>query len=61
MPQRDYDSTVARIAGNILSGRRNTVGRMVTLEDEDAVEWAVRLARKVVVEVKKTEPRGGTD
>ncbi len=49
--------TVARMAGNILSG---LVGPFVDdghdLEDEDAmVEFAVRLARKTLLEIERTE------
>jgi fatty acid/phospholipid biosynthesis enzyme len=52
---RDYDSTVARIAGNILSG---LAGEMVRAEGElnhKAVVWAVTVARAIIAEVKRTE------
>jgi hypothetical protein len=52
--QRDYDSTVARIAGNILGHLLGTNGHML-----DAVEQAVELARAIVDEVKRTEPKAG--
>ena len=46
---RDYDTTVARIAGNILGGMIGDVR-----DDGLAVGRAVRLAWKVVDEVRKT-------
>lgn len=52
--KRKYDSTVARIAGNILSGR-TPLGE----GDGTAVIWAVRLARAIVEEVERTEPTKG--
>lgn len=51
MSKRAYDSTVARIAGNLLSG---LVARKA-LEGEYE-EWAVRVARAIVAEVQRTEP-----
>lgn len=49
--KRNYDSTVARMAGNILSGEWPK-----TVENaEQAVEWAVELARAIVAEVQRTE------
>ena len=58
-PKRKYDSTVARIAGNILSGFRPDY----TLDRDDKVEqqrvmaqWAVAMARAIVAEVERTEP-----
>lgn len=53
--RRKYDSTVARIAGNILSGN----WPQSILTNEDAVEWAVQMARAIVAEVERTE--GATD
>lgn len=53
MAAKDYDTTVARIAGNILSGNWP---QSVT-NAEEALEWAVRLARGVVAEVKRTEAK----
>lgn len=52
--KRDYDSTVARIAGNI-------VGHLIHKEawqanDLAAATVAVALARAIVAEVKRTEP-----
>ena len=52
---RTYDSTVARIAGNILSGLRPH-GYPFNL-DEEMVQWSVALARAVVAEVERTEPK----
>lgn len=55
MTPRDYDQTVARIAGNIASAMR-----LVVVDPEDCERIAalvVRLARAIVVEVKRTEPK----
>ena len=59
---RSYDSTVARIAGNILSGVYdaawldrvgfNGLGEATTCQ----VKGAVALARAIVAETKRTEP-----
>lgn len=53
MAQKKYDSTVARIAGNILSGytggSRDEEGAMV--------QFAVNLARAIVEETERTEPQ----
>ncbi len=50
--KRPYDSTVARIAGNILSG----YPRLDASIDYTAVaREAVRLARSIVAEVERTE------
>lgn len=53
--KKKYDSTVARIAGNLLSGvwdRSSTDD-----EQEVIVEWAVSMARAIVAEVERTEPQ----
>lgn len=57
MEQRKYDSTVARVAGNIASG----------LVHEDDIDWhgqlesiantSVKLARLIVAEVQRAELR----
>jgi hypothetical protein len=52
--RRKYDSTVARIAGNILSGLRSSSNGS-NLQDLREVRWAVRMARAVVAEVERTE------
>lgn len=58
-PKRKYDSMVARIAGNILSG----VMRQPWPDDgfigwtQPDVEQAVALARAIVAEVERTEPK----
>ena len=49
MKPRTYDSTVARIAGNILSGLRHGVS---DAHDADAVKWAVSMAFAIVDEVQ---------
>lgn len=51
---RRYDSTVARIAGNILSGR---VPCGEAGADDAVVIWAVKMARAIVAEVERTEPK----
>lgn len=53
MPPRSYDSTVARMAGNILSGQ-NLV--MVGSNVEHYAVIAVAAARAILEEVKRTEP-----
>jgi hypothetical protein len=52
--QRKYDSTVARIAGNLLSGNAYLFGD--ASYDQWAVERAVAVARAIVAEVQRTEP-----
>lgn len=49
---KKYDSTVARIAGNIFSG-------MISAPecDPERVKRAVKIARWIVAETKQTEPR----
>lgn len=56
MSKREYDSTVARIAGNILSGHPHVLGTGESHQQEIAAT-AVKLARMVVAEVKRTEPK----
>lgn len=59
---RNYDSTVARIAGNIASG---IIGRMVAhkLDSADTVQiqniatYSVSLARAIVDSTRDTEPK----
>lgn len=59
--QWKYDSTVARIAGNILSGVLRQPNPYGTIECCDSdVEEAVRLARAIVAEVQRTTPEGST-
>lgn len=54
--QKTYDSTVARIAGNLLSG-------VITADQETwsisslAIRYAVEAAREIVAETKRTEPK----
>jgi hypothetical protein len=56
--KRKYDSTIARIAGNLLSGT-NAV-KVHGAYGDDALrhlaQQAVRLARAIVAEVERTEP-----
>lgn len=66
MAPKPYDTTVARIAGNILghlatqtAGQINTFGRIST--DDVAVAVAVRLARAIVAETIRTEPEKASE
>jgi hypothetical protein len=57
--KRKYDSTVARIAGNILSGYRS-IERVDShglpdYSDQKLARWAVNLARFIVAETERTE------
>jgi len=52
---RDYDSTVARIAGNILSGQPQ-IFNLRPYERETLAREAVALARAVVEETRRAEP-----
>lgn len=56
--QRKYDSTVARIAGNILSGRPFLPPASDTFDGTRAAlaAEAVMLARAIVAETIRTEP-----
>jgi hypothetical protein len=64
MAQRKYDSTVARIAGNLLSGSWNVNtlshigedGGVVRTFDLEVVKAAVFLAREIVAATIATEP-----
>ena len=51
MSKPTYDSTVARIAGNILSDMRV----VESMGEVNAVTWAVYMARKIVAEVQRQE------
>lgn len=51
---RDYDSTVARIAGNLASGY--VLRPEGTLNPDDIAAWSVRVARAIIEETKHTEP-----
>lgn len=49
--EKNYESTVMRVAGNLLSG----VSLYMGLEDDrDLIYRAVRRARKIVAEVQRT-------
>ena len=65
MAPRDYDSTVARIAGNIFSGLAGRVYSADRLDDDEtfdeespqelgppAAKWCVQMARIIVDECK---------
>jgi hypothetical protein len=52
--QKKYDSTVARIAGNLLSG---VIAKDGAWANSDLhVQAAVEAARAIVAEVQRTEP-----
>lgn len=55
MAERKYDSTVARIAGNLLSG---SPGMWTGNDDRmlKAAETAVKMARAIVLATKALEP-----
>ena len=53
---RDYDSTVARIAGNIASGISGIGHPEGTLNAEDIAQWSVKVARLIVDETRRTAP-----
>lgn len=54
---KKYDSTVARIAGNIMSGHKPVdIFTYASDLDRDRIMWAVDVARRIVVEVRRTEP-----
>lgn len=54
--KRDYDSTVARIAGNLLSGFVSDNLHWWNKIPSEAVAQAVITARAIVAETKRTEP-----
>lgn len=53
MAERKYDSTVARIAGNLLS---SLVIPSTTSKREELARDAVAMARAIVAETKRTDP-----
>lgn len=64
MSKQKYDSTVARIAGNLLSGIAPTIKHSgegydfeVTPYKKASARWAVAMAREIVAEVQRTEPK----
>ena len=58
--KRKYDSAVARIAGNILSGHRPLeridCDGLLNDAEKRLARWAVNMARAIVAEVERTEP-----
>jgi hypothetical protein len=54
--QKKYDSTVARIAGNIFSGVALHLWNQDAEADVRASKWAVSVARMIVEETERTEP-----
>lgn len=59
--KRDYDSTVARIAGNILSGYPGILLPQTTYDLQVIANRAVIFARMIVEETKRTESRQEED
>lgn len=57
MATKKYDSTVARIAGNLLSGVMAANAYTWHAVPPEAVLAAVEAARAIVEEVKRTEPQ----
>ena len=55
---RDYDGTVARVAGNIFSGMAESIYTATSSNSrlEDPVRFCVRHARLIVEETRRTEP-----
>ncbi len=54
---RDYDTTIARIAGNIAAGLAAAIASASgEYNDTHVAHAAVTLARAIVAEVKRTEP-----
>lgn len=51
--KKKYDSTVAQIAGNLLSGMERVPEGCS--KHEAAVVWAVRTARAIVAETERTQ------
>lgn len=56
MPARDYDSTIARMAGNIAAGLIAGDKYPISV----ICEVSVDLARMIVAEVRRTEAVSGT-
>lgn len=60
---KDYDNTVARISGNLLSGLVNIESFKSVSQDglktnlQEVVRGAVAIARAITKEVKRTEPK----
>ena len=63
MSKPNYDSTVARIAGNLLS--KGSIGQFylghtdLSITEKGQVAWAVAIAREVVAEVKRGDAAPG--
>lgn len=55
MEKKKYDSTVARIAGNIASGMTEDIYKRNFMH---VATFAVAAARAIVAEVERTEPDG---
>jgi fatty acid/phospholipid biosynthesis enzyme len=59
MEKRKYDSTIARMAGNILSGLAPEMVHANGDVNQKAIVWAVSVARAVVVEVERKRTTHG--
>lgn len=57
MPKPDYDTTVARMAGNIAGTL--AVDPILRGNTADIASVSVAIARAIVAEVKRTEPQIG--
>lgn len=60
MAKPDYDTTLARIAGNILSGLVSNGTRSTQTIAPPEVALAVSLARAIVDEIRRTTPTADT-
>lgn len=68
MTSKPYDTTVAMIAGNLLGHLATHTSDKIDNQtstfasiDGDDVATAVRLARRIVAEVQRTEPEKASD
>jgi hypothetical protein len=62
MTPKPYDTTVARIAGNIASGLATRDDILNHPADEEPLaQIAVRIARLVIAEVQRTEPEKASE
>jgi hypothetical protein len=65
MAEKNYDSTIMRIAGNLLSGSRPEIAEYIVLDPGDEmlserelrrVQWAVAMGREIVAETLRSAP-----
>lgn len=55
MKERDYDSTVARMAGNIAAGFVTRDAWALPSAYDELAQVSVRIARLIIAETKRTE------